>query len=157
MTFVHCRVRPSRHVTILQVQSRSSSQRQGSATCQVAIATSEEGTAPMAADTHPPTRVASAVRDLHPWPLRWFCFCRASLVFETSQRTSYEITAEANRSDSSNTHSCTVTRSPVTCTRVHLRTEGTGAERSKMKLNFIDHCSSKQLQDTSERNWKWKT
>lgn len=36
-------------------------------TCQVTVATTEEGTGPMAIDTYPPTRVASVVRDLHPW------------------------------------------------------------------------------------------
>lgn len=35
-------------------------------TCQVTVATTEEGTGPMAIDTYPPTRLLSVMCDLHP-------------------------------------------------------------------------------------------
>lgn len=36
-------------------------------TCQVTVATTAEGTGPVAIDTHPPTRLESVMCDLHPW------------------------------------------------------------------------------------------
>lgn len=46
-------------------------------TCQVTVATREEGTRPMATDTYPPTHLESVMCDLHPWflskmPLKFF-------------------------------------------------------------------------------------
>lgn len=35
-------------------------------TCQVTVATGEEGTGPVAIDTYPPTHLVSAISDLHP-------------------------------------------------------------------------------------------
>lgn len=60
------RVWPSRCMTICRAQSCSRPLPWRPTTCQVAIATGEEGAGPMATDTYLPTRMVSVMCDLHP-------------------------------------------------------------------------------------------
>lgn len=136
-------------------------------TCQVTVATGEEGTVPMAIDTYPPTRSVSVACDLHPWflseillgsvlPLYYLTgVVLLSFTAKYCSTSEYKNTSPAavNRSDFSSTHSCTATWSP--CTEAHeyiSSRDGVRVEASRMELNFIDHQQQRNSNRKQPRN-----
>lgn len=127
-------------------------------TCQVTVATGEEGTGPVAIDTYPPTRLVSVVCDLHPW---FLCEYSASPSLRSQSDRVY-ISAPLNfiylfliwsRRHAESLPQLTGSASSVTWSSSHVREEDTRAKASQMKLSFIDH-GSKQWQDAAEKQKK---